>query len=500
MKIDYRLFSISLLLIGVFYLAIDFNSKLNNFNQNYIDTIKKIYKIDTNWKKYLDILKESLIAGNFNNDILVEHIKKGDMLTKDLLNDGALKKNYPLVYANLIKYADQKKELKNLTNKFVMTNSKVKNSIAVLNQQLEHLDINKKVYFRNYVQKLTELMNVKNSFEQDSSFSNDLIKYFENNKNTNKLHYIHIKLLQEEIPKLKILFNQIKNNKLPVIVENTFIIIEEELLIQKKKLENDFYLIIAAYIIFFVFILILARDLKKSIEQLRLKDKFLYEQAKMASMGEMIDAIAHQWKQPINLIRLGTDFLTYQVKEDKLSKKDLEEYQEKVYFQIDHITNTLNEFRTFLRPNKEMVKFDVEKSIRSVLLLVKDEFIGNTIKVELIVNKTIQLLGIENEFKHVMINLLNNSKDAFIENNTKDRKIIITIDKKDDKSIITLLDNAGGIPKNSINHIFEANFTTKPEGVGTGIGLYISKQIIDKAHGTIKVENKKGGAFFTIII
>ncbi len=500
MKVDYRLTAITVLLVGVLYLAIDFNSKLNHFNQNYLNTIKNIYKIDNHWKKYLDILKESLISGNFNNDILVEHMKSSDKENKKLLEDSTIQNNYPLVYKSLLKYSKQRNQLKNLTNKFLMTNAKVKNSISILNKELTKLDINKQEYFQNYVKTLTEFMNVKNSFELESSFSQELMEYFEKNKDTNKLYYIHIKLLYTEIPKLHILFNKIKNNELPIIIEDTFKIAEVEAEKQKQTMENKFYIIMGAYIIFFIVILMLVRDVKEHIEQLRVKDKFLYEQSKMASMGEMIDAIAHQWKQPISLIRLGTDFLSYQMSENKLDKKDLEEYQKKVYIQIDHMTNTLNEFRTFLRPNKEKKEFDIEKSIRSVLLLVKDEFISNNIDVELIVNKHLQFKGIENEFKHVVLNILNNAKDAFVENKIKEKQIVITLDEKANKNSISILDNAGGIPKNVIEHIFEANFTTKAEGVGTGIGLYMSKQIIEKAQGLLEVKNQNNGACFIITL
>ncbi len=503
MKIDFRLTAITILLVGVLYLAVDFNSQINKFHQNYLQTIKKLYILDNSWKTHLDILKESLIAGKFNNDILVKHNKKNEDFNKMLLEDEIIKKNYPRVYKNLKKYSEHRIELKNLTNQFIMINAKIKNSMSILNKKLTSLESDNKLYFDNYVKIVTELNDMKNSFNQEYLFSKDLLEFFQNNQEKNsvyKLQYIHIKLLHNEIPKLHKIFSKITNHILPTIIEESFQILEEESQKKQSGMTKKFYIMMIAYIVFFVIILILVRDLKKHIEQLRFKDKVLYEQAKMASMGEMIDAIAHQWKQPISLIQLNTDFLTYELVDDKLSKKVLEEYQQKVYIQIEHMTNTLNEFRTFLRPNKEKHEFFLEESINSVLLLIKDELIKHTIKVEVNVKQELIYNGVENEFKHVILNILNNAKDAFVENKIKERKIIITLDKVGQKNCITILDNAGGIPENVIEHIFEANFTTKPEGVGTGIGLYMSKQIIDKSAGDINVSNQNGGACFTIVL
>lgn len=503
MKIDLRLTAITILLVGVLYLAVDFNSQINNFHHNYMHTIKKLYTLDNSWKNHLDILKESLIVGNFNNDSFVEFNKKSRNFNKKVLEDTIIKNNYSKIYKILEKYTEERVGVKDLTNQFIMTNAKIKNSLAILNKKMSSLDNEDKIYFYNYIKIVTELNDMKNSFDQQYHLSDGLLEFFKRNQDKNKiykLHYSHINLLYKEIPRLHKIFIRIKNNNLPKIIQESFQILKIESQKQQKAMENKFYIMIAAYLLFFVTILILVRDIKSRIEQLRLKDKVLYEQAKMASMGEMIDAIAHQWKQPIGLIRINTDFLTYELVDDKLSGKVLEEYQQKIYAQIQHMTNTLDEFRTFLRPNKEKEEFYIEDSIRSVLLLIKDELMQYAIEVKLEVKENLLFHGVENEFKHVILNILNNAKDAFVENKIKDKKIIITLDKVDNKNCITILDNAGGIPKNVIAHIFEANFTTKAEGVGTGIGLYMSKQIIDKSAGTIKVTNQNEGACFTILL
>jgi C4-dicarboxylate-specific signal transduction histidine kinase len=135
--------------------------------------------------------------------------------------------------------------------------------------------------------------------------------------------------------------------------------------------------------------------------------------------------------------------------------------------------------------------------IDKVLLLVKDEFMKNQIKITVNEIQTFTLIGVENEFKHLILNIINNAKDAFIDNNIEKREILINIlfDEKSKK--VELCDNAGGIPTHIIDDIFKANFTTKEEGKGTGIGLYMSSQIATKYHGTLSVENINNGAKFT---
>lgn len=240
----------------------------------------------------------------------------------------------------------------------------------------------------------------------------------------------------------------------------------------------------------------LERKVKEQVEKLRQKDKVLQEQSKLAAMGEMIDAIAHQWKQPVGIIKMNTDMIGYDFEDGNLDENLMKIFQNKVFTQINHITNTLDEFRDFLRPNKNPKEFNVSKCIQSVQIIMKDELVKNNIQIDVVKNADLKIKGIENEFKHVIINLINNAKDAFIENDINNRNIsIILFENK-----IEVIDNAGGIPLSVISHVFEANITTKDESKGSGIGLYMSKQIIDKIGGTIDVLNNKDGAVFTIKI
>ena len=134
------------------------------------------------------------------------------------------------------------------------------------------------------------------------------------------------------------------------------------------------------------------------------------------------------------------------------------------------------------------------------MLLIKDELLKNNINIEKDIDQNIKLNGIENEFKHVILNLISNSKDAYIENNLEERIIGFNLFKQNKNIILEVYDKAGGIPQSIIDTVFNANVTTKKEGKGTGIGLYMTTQIIDKLNGKISVQNKNNGAVFTITI
>ena len=246
-------------------------------------------------------------------------------------------------------------------------------------------------------------------------------------------------------------------------------------------------------------------NLEKKVEEEIFKrttsEKMLLQQSKLAVMGEMMDAVAHQWRQPINNINMNVDMLQYDFEDDLITKHYIEEFSQKISTQILHMNSTLNEFRSFFRPDKKIEPFRIEKATQSVLLLLKDELIKNTIKVTVQIDTNFRIEAIENEFKHVLINLINNSKDAFSEHDIKDKLITICTKSENDKNLITISDNAGGIPLNVIDNVFEANITTKSEGKGTGIGLYMSKQIVEKYSGTIDVKNIENpkGSLFTIV-
>ncbi len=230
------------------------------------------------------------------------------------------------------------------------------------------------------------------------------------------------------------------------------------------------------------------------------KGTMLVQQSKMAAMGEMMDAVAHQWKQPLNSISMMTDMLKDDFKDDLVDEEYINEMTETTHMQIAHMVNTLSEFRNFFRPAQDSKNFLVSECVNSVQVLMKDELLKNTIDLTIDIQEDITVDGLINEFKHLFLNLLSNSIDAFNEKEIQGRKITIRIYKKGEQGIIEFEDNAKGIPQHVIANIFKPNVTTKADGKGTGIGLYMSSQIVEKHNGTINVENVNFGALFTVTI
>ena len=244
----------------------------------------------------------------------------------------------------------------------------------------------------------------------------------------------------------------------------------------------------------------LEETIEKEIARRTDSEAKLMQQSKLAAMGEMIDAVAHQWKQPLNTMSMQVDYLQYDFEDGVLDAEKIRLFQESFTQQKDHMVNTLSEFRSFFRPNKDTKQFKVEDCIKSVLVLVRDEFAQNHIEIEVNITNSIVLDGVENEFKHVILNLINNSKDAFNENNIENKQIIITLIEEDNERKIIIQDNAGGIPEHIINKVFDINVTAKANDKGTGIGLYMTQQIVEKNAGIISVANIGDGATFTILL
>ena len=238
---------------------------------------------------------------------------------------------------------------------------------------------------------------------------------------------------------------------------------------------------------------------EEQILELREKDKILFHQSRLAAMGEMIDAIAHQWKQPLNLITTITSSIA--VKYDmelNVTKEDIIECAKSVEEQAVHLADTIDEFRTFFRPSINKVSSSILDVLNSTLNLLDKPIKLANLDVDIDYSEDIKIEMIPNEFKHIFINLINNTIDVFAENNITNRQIKINIYNINDSVTIDFLDNAGGIPQEIINTLFNANVTTKKDGKGTGIGLYMTKQIIEKNDGTITAENINNGALFKI--
>ncbi len=224
------------------------------------------------------------------------------------------------------------------------------------------------------------------------------------------------------------------------------------------------------------------------------------QQAKMAAIGEMIDAVAHQWKQPLNALSMMSEMLDSDFEDGLVDKAYVDELTKNTQVQIEHMVTTLNEFRNFFRPKNNKKSFGIKRCVQSVMLLVNDEFMKNNISINIQSEKEILIHGIENEFKHLVLNIINNAKDAFNERDIGERNIFINFYQEENFIHVDIEDDAGGIPLHVINDIFKPEVTTKEVGKGTGIGLYMSMQIAQKLGGTLSVKNTDNGALFKLKI
>jgi signal transduction histidine kinase len=241
----------------------------------------------------------------------------------------------------------------------------------------------------------------------------------------------------------------------------------------------------------------LENKVKNEIDKRVYQEKILVQQSKLAAMGEMIDAIAHQWKQPLNILSMNADMLKFDYEDSNIDESYIKKYSDNFQKQMLHMLNTLEQFRSFFRPHTNAREFYVSEAIDSIKLLVKDEFMKNRIEIESKIKVPMILKGNSNEFIHLILNIINNSKDAFNENDVQERKIDIISKRDRDYICLEITDNAGGIPDHVLDDIFKPNVTTKAIGKGTGIGLYISSQIAKKFHGKLFAQNVHNGAKFT---
>lgn len=247
----------------------------------------------------------------------------------------------------------------------------------------------------------------------------------------------------------------------------------------------------------------LENKIQEGIEQLRIKDSLITHQSRMAEMGEMIAAIAHQWKQPLNGLAILIQDVESAQAYGEMDKKYVNEFVQQCMNIIRHMSKTIDDFRNFFKPDKVMEWFSIADAVYQTISILSGQLKNKSIAVE-VVEQTpnVGVIGFPNEFKQVILNILNNAKDAFVEKNIKNAKIVVNISKNSDgRVVIEIADNAGGIDKDVMSRIFEPFFTTKEGEKGTGIGLSMSKTIIEEhMKGSLSVSNEAEGAKFTIVL
>ena len=229
--------------------------------------------------------------------------------------------------------------------------------------------------------------------------------------------------------------------------------------------------------------------IKKEVENSRKKDILMFQQARLASMGEMIANIAHQWRQPLGSIMMIMQGFQTKSELGKLTPEIIDSKVKDALLLAENMSETLDNFQNFFKPTKEKESFSLKSVIKHSLTLSKYILEQHKIKVSINISNTIKLHTYYNELSHVFLNIIANAEDAL--SSTEGEKFIEIIAKEvNQKIFIYITDNGGGIKKDVLPHIFEPYFTTKYKSNGTGIGLYMSQQIIEKhMQGIIRCKN-----------
>ncbi|WP_457749843.1 ATP-binding protein [Sulfurimonas sp.] len=243
----------------------------------------------------------------------------------------------------------------------------------------------------------------------------------------------------------------------------------------------------------------LQKKIDAAVSQNQEQQLFMFQQSRLAQAGEMISMIAHQWRQPLNNLSLNNQLLIAKYKKNKLDDTQIAYFEKNSQKQVNLMSQTIDDFRNFFKPNKEKEEFELGEIIHDTLRILKSLLENKHISVSFKSKKKYFYNGNKNELTQVILNILKNAIDALTESNASQKKIIINLEKNDHEIFLSFEDNAGGIDKKIINKIFDPYFSTKENKNGTGLGLYMSKMILEEhMNATIYVQNTKEGARFEI--
>ncbi|MEA3315708.1 MAG: HAMP domain-containing sensor histidine kinase, partial [Campylobacterota bacterium] len=249
--------------------------------------------------------------------------------------------------------------------------------------------------------------------------------------------------------------------------------------------------------------------IKEEVQKNRKKDSLIHQQTKLASMGEMIGNIAHQWRQPLSVISTASSGMQLQKEYGLLTDELFQESCNTINTNSQFLSATIDDFQNYIKGDTKIVKFNLIDTINSFIKLISSSLKSYSIDIILEAEEKRELFGYPNQLNQCFVNIFNNAKDVLIQNNeASNRYIFITQKIIDNKIQIALQDNAGGIDENIMDKIFEPYFTTKHKSQGTGLGLHMTYSLVNSMGGTIEVQNIKfehngknqKGALFNIII
>ena len=238
------------------------------------------------------------------------------------------------------------------------------------------------------------------------------------------------------------------------------------------------------------------------ITDLRNKDKLLLQHSKLVQMGEMVNMIAHQWRQPLNGISAASIKLQMKNRMGMLEKEEIDTTAKYIGDMVQNLSCTINDFMDFTKNHTEKERVELSTLVDDILKIMKGQLINHNIDLYLEVDDSCSVLTYKRELEHVLMNLISNAKDVLLEKNESKEKWIKVVAKKDENTqevVLEVSDNGGGIASENIERIFEPYFTTKDATKGTGLGLYMSKKILrEHLCGDVSVTNNQDGAVFTI--
>jgi len=230
------------------------------------------------------------------------------------------------------------------------------------------------------------------------------------------------------------------------------------------------------------------------------KDQILFQQSKMASMGEMIGNIAHQWRQPLNNLSLSITHFIDKIENDDFKDNDIAKFKEKYKNSIITMNDTIDEFKNFFQVDNQKTTIDVCNSIKQSISMIDDSLKFHNIAIDFKDHICPIYEGKKTELSQVVLNIITNSKDAFVINDIKNGKINIEVRETKDDIFIDISDNAGGVSESIISKLCDPYFTTKENKGGSGIGLYMSSMILQQIGGSLQMQNYKSGLKTTITI
>ena len=479
-KLSYVFIVLAIVLMGI---SISIFIKYSYVEQKIIDTnlnsdIRYVDDITTNFKKLIQ--KE--IDGNFYT-----------ILKKDKKKIKKLESYLQLFITKRYKYIYVVDKIKHKTNefRFLLDGSINKNEKSEFDESYEPLEID---------------------------------KWNEAYKNKKAIYFFHKNLKSLWITYLKPI---VENGVVKAMIVVDFSMQEHNAIVNTLKgLDNIYKLALLFSIVIFIIMILfsyidfkrekekdmalkhvenvnknLEERIKQAVEENRQKDQAMFQQSRLAQMGEMISMIAHQWRQPLSAISSTASAISLKAELNKLDNDKAMELSEKICNFSLHLSSTIDDFRNFFKSNKDKNLINYSQIVEAVLDIIEISLRNKNIKLIKELKCDENFNSYENELKQVILNLIKNAEDALMEKRVKNPYIKISTFKKGNDFVLEVSDNAGGVPKEIIDKIFDPYFSTKTKRDGMGLGLYMSKIIIEEhCNGKMEVYNDKMGAVFRIVL